>query len=59
MHDYRSNRDMQYKKLITLTPRRKEVIKKMVSSGRAKNEQDAVMRAIDLAATELLQGADL
>ena len=59
MYDYRSNRDMQYKKLITLTPRRKEVIKKMVSSGRAKNEQDAVMRCIDLAATELLQGADL
>jgi hypothetical protein len=50
---------MQYKKLITLTPRRKGVIEKMVSSGYAKNEQDAVMRCIDLAATELLKGADL
>lgn len=50
---------MQYKKLITLTPRRKGVIEKMVSSGYAKNEQDAVMRAIDLAAAELLHGVDV
>jgi hypothetical protein len=50
---------MQHKKLITLSSRRKGIIKKMVSSGRAKNEQDAVMRCIDLAAAELLNGADL
>lgn len=50
---------MQHKKLITMNPRRKRVIEKMVSSGYAKNEQDAVMRCIDLAATELLKGADL
>lgn len=50
---------MQYKKLITLTPRRKRVIEVMVSTGHAKNEQDAVMRCIDLAATELLKRVDL
>lgn len=50
---------MKHKKLITLTPRRKRVIEVMVSSGHAKNEMDAVMRAIDLAATELLKRADL
>ena len=56
---YRSHRNMKHKKLITLTPRRKRVIEVMVSSGHAKNEMDAVMRCIDLAATELLKGANL